>query len=354
MKKFYKKKKAIIPAVAVLLLAGAIFWYVNDYYHSEEQVMECFKSTETVDVTEIADGLYLDGPGTEAAMIFYPGAKVEYTAYLPLLHRLAEQGLDCFLVKMPCNLAFLGQNKATGIMASYDYDHWYLSGHSLGGAMAASYAAGHLEELDGLVLLAAYPTKSLKADHFAVLSLYGSEDGVLNREKLEEGASLMPSNYTEICIEGGNHAWFGDYGQQKGDGEASISREEQQEQSADAIHAMVHAPKMQTEETETMAYQQITQQEAKELMEKGKGIVILDVRTQEEYQTGHITGAICLPNEEITAEPEELPDKTQTILVYCRSGNRSKQAAQKLAEMGYENVLEFGGIMDWPYEDMVE
>ena len=99
-----------------------------------------------------------------------------------------------------------------------------------------------------------------------------------------------------------------------------------------------------------MTYQQITPQEAKELMDTREDIIVLDVRTLQEYETGHIIGALNLPNEDIWEEPEILPDMEQTILVYCRSGNRSKQAAQKLADLGYENVLEFGGIIDWPYE----
>lgn len=98
-----------------------------------------------------------------------------------------------------------------------------------------------------------------------------------------------------------------------------------------------------------MVYRQITPQEAKEIMDTENDIVILDVRTEQEYASGHIKNAVCLPNEDILGEPEILPDKGQKILVYCRSGNRSKQAAQKLADMGYENVLEFGGILDWPY-----
>ncbi len=126
-----------------------------------------------------------------------------------------EQGVDCLLIKMPCNLAILGQNKVEDIMEAYEYKHWYLAGHSLGGAMAASYAAGHAESLDGLILLAAYPTKDLKGEQFSVLSVYGSEDGVLNVEKLEEGRLLMPAGYTELCMEGGNHAGFGNYGRQK-------------------------------------------------------------------------------------------------------------------------------------------
>ena len=100
-----------------------------------------------------------------------------------------------------------------------------------------------------------------------------------------------------------------------------------------------------------MAYQQITPQKAIEIMDTTDDYILLDVRTQEEYQTAHIPGAICIPNEEIGEEPPaQLPKKDQTILVYCRSGNRSKQAAQKLADLGYTNILEFGGIIDWPGE----
>ena len=95
-------------------------------------------------------------------------------------------------------------------------------------------------------------------------------------------------------------------------------------------------------------YTQITQEQAKEMMSTLSDYIILDVRRQDEYATGHIPGAICIPNESITTEPpKELNDLNQTILVYCRSGNRSKQASQKLAGMGYTNVYEFGGIIDW-------
>lgn len=96
-------------------------------------------------------------------------------------------------------------------------------------------------------------------------------------------------------------------------------------------------------------YQQISMEKAMELMDTETGYLILDVRTQEEYESAHIPGAICVPNESIGEEaPAELPDKGQLILVYCRSGNRSKQAAEKLVKLGYTNILEFGGIIDWP------
>ncbi len=354
MKKIWNNKKIVLPLLAGVILLITALWYVNDYYHTDENVQEYLQKKDSVSVTEMSDGLYLDGPGDNAAMIFYPGAKVEYTAYLPLLSDLAEQGIDCFLIKMPCNLAFFGQNKAKKIMDSYEYDYWYLSGHSLGGAMAASYASGHLESLNGLVLLAAYPTKSLKSDSFSVLSLYGSEDGVLNMEKMEEGKAYMPVDYAEVCIEGGNHAQFGNYGEQKGDHAADISREEQQAQTVEAILKMMEAHKDQKQVEAMKTYEQISPQEAKKRMDNEEDVIILDVRTQEEYDSGHIKNAVCLPNEDILSEPDILPDKGQQILVYCRSGNRSKQAAQKLADMGYENVLEFGGILDWPYPELVE
>ena len=100
-----------------------------------------------------------------------------------------------------------------------------------------------------------------------------------------------------------------------------------------------------------MVFLNITAEEAKKLMDSEEGCIILDVRTREEYDQGHIPGAILIPNSEIEAKAADLlPDKEQLILVYCRSGRRSKLAAQSLADLGYTNIREFGGILDWPYE----
>lgn len=105
------------------------------------------------------------------------------------------------------------------------------------------------------------------------------------------------------------------------------------------------------EKTEDNMYISITPQQAKELMDSESGYVILDVREADEYAQGHIPGAVLIPHTQITLRAEsELPDKEQLILVYCRSGRRSKLAAQDLAELGYSNIREFGGIIDWPYE----
>ena len=106
-----------------------------------------------------------------------------------------------------------------------------------------------------------------------------------------------------------------------------------------------------TENEQEAVYMNITAQEAKEIMDTQEGYVILDVRTQEEYDQGHIPGAIVISHEEIAEKAEEvLTNKDQLILVYCRSGRRSKIAAEALVELGYTNIREFGGIIDWPYE----
>lgn len=218
-----------------IVFGGVCVWYVNDYYHCEQNALDVLRKPGTVQITEIQEGYFLDGTGEENAMIFYPGAKVEAESYLPILYSLAEKGVDCFLVEMPCNLAILGMNKADTILDRYEYEKWYMSGHSLGGAMAASYASKHINTLDGMICFAAYTTEKLKTGNFRMLSIYGSEDKVLNIEKIVEGRNLVPEDYKEICIEGGNHAYFGNYGEQEGDGKATISREEQQKETTKLI-----------------------------------------------------------------------------------------------------------------------
>lgn len=106
-----------------------------------------------------------------------------------------------------------------------------------------------------------------------------------------------------------------------------------------------------TKNNQEMVFLNITAEEARKLMDSEKDRIILDVRSREEYDQGHIPGAILIPNTEIEAKAADLlPDKDQLILVYCRSGRRSKLAAQSLADLGYTNIREFGGILDWPYE----
>ena len=123
-------------------------------------------------------------------------------------------------------------------MERYKYEQWYLGGHSLGGVAASMYAAGR--DLNGLILLASYPTKGVYAP---VLEIYGDQDTVLNMEKRTEADQYLPKDYEIKVIEGGNHAQFGNYGEQKGDGEALISREKQQEITAEKIGEFVKGRK---------------------------------------------------------------------------------------------------------------
>ena len=140
----------VVLLVALLGLAGGV--YFGTYSRATPEAAALLQGSDAVEVKAMDKGWLLDGPGTEAALVFYPGGKVEATAYLPLLTALAEDGVDCFLVKMPLNMAFMDLNAAAAVQADYAYDRWYIGGHSLGGAMAAVYAAEHGEGLSGLIL----------------------------------------------------------------------------------------------------------------------------------------------------------------------------------------------------------
>lgn len=229
-----KKLIFIIPAAVIAALLIAFFIFAGTYYRADPSASEALVSDEAVAVTKTDYGWYFDGPSDSDALVFYPGARVDEAAYAPLLHSLAANGIDVCLVKMPFHLAFFGMNKAGEALDGHGYEHCYIGGHSLGGAIAANYAAEHGDSLAGVILLAAYPTKQLDND-LLLISVSASEDGVISRDKLEDGRNYAPERYVEYVIEGGNHAQFGDYGEQSGDGTALISREEQQRQTVDVI-----------------------------------------------------------------------------------------------------------------------
>ena len=229
-----KHLKRIIPTAVLLLLLLVILLYLGTYYHADETAAGALLSDGTVSVTENGAGWFFDGPSDERILVFYPGGKVEESAYAPLMRRLAGEGMDVWLLKLPFRLAVFDVDKADRVIDLGSYAYRYVGGHSLGGAMAAVYASEHGDKLDGVILLAAFPTRPLDAD-LPLLVIYGSEDGVLNREKVAEGRKYAQGRYAEVVIEGGNHAQFGNYGKQRGDGEASVSREEQQERTAEII-----------------------------------------------------------------------------------------------------------------------
>ena len=238
-----KAKKLIITLSIVLLtvgiIAGACAIYVSDYYRADLIAIAAH--------AEVCEGYaYVSFPdektavfapeGATSGRIFYPGGKVEFTSYLPLMAACAEQGILCVLVEMPANLAVLDVNAADGICEKYpEIENWYIGGHSLGGSMAASYLSKHTDYLDGLILLGSYSTADLSELGVEALSVYGSEDGVMNREKYEKYATNLPEGYEEYIIDGGCHAYFGLYGEQDGDGQATVTPTEQISITAEKI-----------------------------------------------------------------------------------------------------------------------
>lgn len=227
LNEFKKRKILYTILIIVVLLFLAIFIYLNIYYHADKEVYDYLKNTEEVKVTKISDGYFFDGYGENDAIIFYPGAKVETESYATLMYKIAKEGIDCFLINMPFRIAFFGSNKASDIIKEYKYDNYIMMGHSLGGVVATSYLNKHEDKVNTIIYLASYPNEKLN-ENTKMLSIYGSEDKVLSKKAYENSKDNWSSIAVEFKIEGGNHANFANYGNQKGDGTSTIDRETQQ------------------------------------------------------------------------------------------------------------------------------
>lgn len=241
---FLKKKGAkalVILFVMIVLLIGAVTFYLNDYYHADMQRIHAFLPETNVTICQTDNGHFVLAPeDASTGLIFYPGGKVEHSAYLPLMKNLASEGILCVLVEMPFHLAVLDMDAADGIPAQYpQIENWCIGGHSLGGSMAATYLSDHAEEYDGLVLLGSYSTADLSQSGLSVLSIYGSNDLVMNRDNYQKYRSNLPADFREIVIDGGCHAYFGMYGPQDGDGTPTITNEEQIHLTTQAFVSMV-------------------------------------------------------------------------------------------------------------------
>lgn len=220
----------IVLAALLLVLAVAFTVYVQDYRRADETALAQLDNPAVRQEDNLTVLIPDAANDTGDGLIFYPGGKVQAEAYLPLLMHLRQGGVTCILVTMPYRLAVFDIDAADAIYDRFPaVSRWYLGGHSLGGAMASSYVAGNEDKLAGLILLGAYPVND---SNIPTICIYGSEDIMLDRTKL-----VGVANQLEIA--GGNHAQVGNYGVQEGDGVASISREEQQATTAEAMLAFL-------------------------------------------------------------------------------------------------------------------
>ena len=242
-KKHLSKKKISLTICFSLLFALILSCgiYLSDYYKADFSEIERVlgkSENQLYEKSLIKEGTlcFLPKAGAKTGFVFYPGGKVQYNAYEPLLAKIAEKGIACFLVKMPFNLAVFNINGAEEVLNQFpEIENWFIGGHSLGGSMAASFLGKNQFDIKGLILLASYSTVDFSEVDIKLLSIFGSEDGVLNLEKYTENKSHFSKNAKEVVIEGGNHAGFGFYGPQKKDGKASISSINQIEQTARLI-----------------------------------------------------------------------------------------------------------------------
>lgn len=226
-----KKKIKRILGIAVLIclmITGSTYFYFSDYYHADETAEKAIKTDYTVKVEDETDWIAFIPKKYDTGIILYPGAKVESEAYAPLFREFAKDGILAVVVKMPLHFALLRQNAADAVREKYDCAHWYMAGHSLGGVVASNYISEHTNEYEGIIMLASYTTKDLSRTDLKYFSIYGDQDQVLNHKSYEKNLKNIPEDKGyEYVIQGGNHAQFGSYGKQKGDGTATILPEEQ-------------------------------------------------------------------------------------------------------------------------------
>ncbi|MFW5713337.1 MAG: alpha/beta hydrolase, partial [Brevefilum sp.] len=164
-------------------------------------------------------------------LIFYPGARVDPRAYAPHARSIAAEGFRVVIVPMPLNLAFLGIGRASRVVeANPEIEHWAVGGHSLGGAMAAEFVNNNPGMVKGLVFWAAYPAENTNLSSFdlEVMSIYATNDGLATPDEVLSARSRLPVDAEFVEIHGGNHAGFGWYGQQRGDGKLDITKTDQQ------------------------------------------------------------------------------------------------------------------------------
>lgn len=233
------KKYAVRTLALILILFMGISFYLHETGYEHGDAAEACMKQAAEDGTMIytnRDGFAMGPDDACTGIIFYQGARVDAVSYAPLMRELAEYGIACYTSYMPYGLAVLDRDAAEDIIRYNGHiDRWYIAGHSLGGAMAASFAGENPDLFEGVILLGAYSADDISDDGLDVISIYGSEDGILNMDRYTEYRTNLPEDFTEEIIEGGCHSYFGDYGLQKGDGKPWISLNSQIKQTTEII-----------------------------------------------------------------------------------------------------------------------
>jgi dienelactone hydrolase len=233
----------IVLAVLLVIVAAGYLW-LSDLADPMPEAQAAMASDTAVSVSTAGRLTFQPAKPASTGFIFYPGGRVSPEAYAPPVRAIAEAGHLSVIVPVPFGLAVLDPNAADGVIAAHpEIDRWVIGGHSLGGAMAAQYAAGHADTIDGLAMWAAFPAggTDLSESGLVTTSVYATEDGLATVDEIEASAAQLPADTAFVRIEGGNHAGFGWYGPQDGDGEATVSREEQQAQTVEATLAVLEA-----------------------------------------------------------------------------------------------------------------
>lgn len=228
MKKPIKILLIISIIFAGLLLASVVgfFIYVSGYKTLDAEYMYIL---EEENVYCYDDMVHFEAD-SDVGLIFYQGGNVDYLAYAPLMQKFQAQNINCFLVDAPFNMAIFGINKADDIIDEYSsITNWYVGGHSLGGVAANSYADDNADKIKGVVFLGIYLSSDYDVEN--TITIYGSND-------LRVGDSVTYTTNVHV-IEGGNHAQFGNYGTNSGDGEATITSDEQQNITAELVSAFM-------------------------------------------------------------------------------------------------------------------
>jgi len=238
------KKLLIIILSLLMFIFGSFYIYTLDYYKAEPIVQEVLADNEGLSIKSTSNMIVFqpDYDSSDTGFIFYPGGKVEYLSYIPLMQKIATKGYTCVLLKMPFNLAVFDVNAADRVIESLpQIKSWYVGGHSLGGAMSSVYAEKNYNKLSGIIFLGAYPSADLSKTKLKMLSIYGTEDNILSMKSFEENKNNAPLNAKYYEIKGGNHANYGNYGKQDKDGVATITPEEQQNLTANSIDNFIEA-----------------------------------------------------------------------------------------------------------------